>query len=78
MAEQKFKPGDVVQLKSGGPEMTVRGYKMIQPFDAPAYPSDTEVECEWFDDKNQRQKGTFNQDTLEAVPDVDDIEYPAG
>lgn len=52
--EQKFKTGDLVQLKSGGPCMTVRGY---EPADS------NEVVCEWFDG-NVRHEKAFNQDML--------------
>ena len=45
MSEQ-FKPGDVVQLKSGGPLMTVRGV------------SDSECLCEWFSDSTPK-KGSY-------------------
>ncbi len=61
---KKFQPGDVVQLKFGGPKMTVRGYKKIQPFDGQPYDSDTEVNCEWFDGDTIKY-GTFHHDTIE-------------
>jgi uncharacterized protein YodC (DUF2158 family) len=53
MAEQQLKVGDVVQLKSGGPAMTVSS---ITPGGA--------VECMWFDKKNERNFDTFPRDTL--------------
>jgi len=52
MADE-IKPGDVVQLKSGGPKMVVYD---IQP---EQYSSQPSVWCEWFDDKKQPQKGPF-------------------
>ncbi len=54
MAEHKFKIGDIVQLKSGGPSMTVRGY---EPVDS------DEVVCEWFDKTTFCSKA-FHQGTL--------------
>lgn len=54
MPEQKFKIGDEVQHKSGGPKMVVEGY---EPKDG------EEVICEWFD-KNTPQKKAFRQDVL--------------
>jgi uncharacterized protein YodC (DUF2158 family) len=55
MAEQ-WKEGDVVQLKSGGPIMTVETVANIQ--------GKTTVFCLWFD-KTQRISGTFPPGTLE-------------
>jgi uncharacterized protein YodC (DUF2158 family) len=43
-----FKPGDVVQLKSGGPVMTI---KFID--------EDGDVFCEWFDKKDELKAGRF-------------------
>jgi uncharacterized protein YodC (DUF2158 family) len=54
MIEQKFKIGDEVQHKSGGPKMVVKGY---EPKDG------EEVLCEWFD-KNTPHEKAFHQDTL--------------
>jgi len=53
----QFKPGDQVQLKSGGPVMTVVG------------DSDTtqgDVLCRWFDDKNVVQEHTFTDPELKT------------
>ena len=52
---EAFKIGDVVQLKSGGPIMTVSHLH-----DAGA------LECMWFDG-NQRRTATFKPDTLDTV-----------
>ena len=41
----EIKKGDIVQLKSGGPQMTVEGFKW-NPF-AGKYDTD-EVLCSWF------------------------------
>lgn len=59
MAEQ-FKIGDVVQLASGGPKMTVNyvdvGHK---PF---------KIWCLWFDRSEEVKKGEFSADSLRAIP----------
>lgn len=63
MAEQKFNIGDVVELKSGGPQMTVRGYE----------PADSqEITCEWFDKDRKLCSKSFHQDTLQKyiAPDL--------
>lgn len=73
---KKFKTGDVVQLKSGGPEMTVRGYETGINANLENYESDTEVVCEWFDDKNQVQQRSFDQDSLDSINDAGG--YPIG
>ena len=41
-----LKVGDVVRLKSGGPQMTVRSY----PYTMIYGKDDSMVECEWFDE----------------------------
>jgi uncharacterized protein YodC (DUF2158 family) len=53
----KFKPGDTVRLKSGGPLMTVAE---IEENDF--------VRCAWFDDKRLPQDKAF----LEAILEADD------
>lgn len=52
MTNQKFKTGDVVQLKSGGPWMTVVGVE------------DGEVSCTWFDKDNLLKSNEFDEETL--------------
>jgi uncharacterized protein YodC (DUF2158 family) len=52
MAEQKFKPGDVVELKSGGPAMTVAGEEEFG-----------ELMCTWFDGK-KKMDATFEPEQL--------------
>ncbi len=49
-----FKPGDTVQLNSGGPLMTVMAV------------SGAEVQCQWFDAKKVLQKETFLAVVLSA------------
>ncbi len=57
MAE--FRVGEVVQLKSGGPKMTVS---------SSGNDSDS-VECTWFDDDNKPQYFTFPASALVKVED---------
>jgi uncharacterized protein YodC (DUF2158 family) len=56
---QKFNAGDVVQLKSGGPVMTVDGYEN----DAYIGLSEDQVVCKWFS-KEVVQTSVFHHDTL--------------
>jgi len=51
-AENPWKEGDIVQLKSGGPAMTVAGTDMIG-----------KVICEWFVGTTQKSS-SFNAGTL--------------
>lgn len=53
MAEQKFKTGDDVVLKSGGPRMTVNKYV-----------SGDSIKCDWFNGSDFNSN-TFLQDQLE-------------
>lgn len=48
-----FKEGDVVQLKSGGPQMTVSETNGVGV-----------VLCIWFDSQNKLQEKAFNQSQL--------------
>jgi len=54
MADEAFKVGDVVMLKSGGPKMTV------------SFVSDESglIECTWFDKSGERKHDEFSPDTL--------------
>lgn len=62
--DKGFKPGDKVQLKSGGPTMTVD--KLItQGFESDKY------RCQWFSGSNLKQ-GYFAYDSLKKVDDVFD------
>jgi uncharacterized protein YodC (DUF2158 family) len=51
-----FKPGDVVQLNSGGPRMTVV-----------AVQSDGTLQCIWFHEDGKRGNGVFAQVALRAA-----------
>ena len=58
MAEQRaFKVGDIVKLKSGGPDMTVQ-----------SVPADPErpLTCQWFAGK-KLENGRFSVESLEPV-----------
>ena len=50
----EFKEGMIVQLKSGGPKMTVTNIK-------PEY-----IVCEWFFE-NKHERETFNPESLKVI-----------
>jgi len=52
---ETFKKGDVVKLKSGGPDMTVENVKV------------SKATCIWFVN-GAKKKDIFDVDTLELVP----------
>ncbi len=54
-----MKVGDVVVLKSGGPQMTVEEIE------------NNFVYCTWFDGQKERQKDSFSESTLEDVKEVE-------
>lgn len=54
-----LKVGDVVRLKSGGPEMTVRSY----PYPMHDGKDDSKAACEWFDEVGLH-KSVFKVDEL--------------
>ena len=56
-ANNQFKVGDVVKLKSGGPNMTVRS--------APEMPGQV-YQCQWFAGKKLEQ-GAFREESLETA-----------
>lgn len=59
----KFNPGDVVELKSGGPKMTVQGYSAV----GPGVPT-PEVRCKWFVN-TEAKSDKFHEDSLRKVPE---------
>ncbi|HGY9625432.1 TPA: DUF2158 domain-containing protein [Pseudomonas putida] len=61
---QKFKVGNVVQLKSGGPNMTVTD---AGPVDFRHSVREDLVSCKWFDGKSTLQSGRFQDAELELV-----------
>ena len=56
-----LRPGDVVRVKSGGPNMTV---KAVAPDGITGEPT---VWCEWFDKNHKSQNGTFSPSVLERL-----------
>lgn len=58
--ENKFSTGDIVKLKSGGPDMTVQG----EPDDMRIF-----YTCQWFAGKKLEQ-GRFPEESLEKVESV--------
>lgn len=65
--QEPFKPGDLVQLKSGSPIMTIN--KLA------ASDQDKGIECVWFDNTNAGPfYATFLESTLVAEPVYTDDE----
>jgi uncharacterized protein YodC (DUF2158 family) len=60
--KQKYKTGDIVQLKSGGPKMTVSQYQSLSLDDA------ANVQCTWFAG-SKHQAGWFPEDGLQPAKD---------
>ena len=58
----EFKPGDVVQLKSGGPKMTCT--------DAPDSTMNGRISCQWFAG-SKLEHGWFPPKSLVIVDDAD-------
>ena len=56
-----FERGDVVQLKSGGPTMTVSRTEFSEDLE------DIEVECWWFVG-TKREKAVYPPETLKKAP----------
>ena len=57
----RFRPGDLVRLKLGGPPMTVLGYR--------DYALARLCHCRWFDDRNQEVEEYFTDEELLAYED---------
>jgi uncharacterized protein YodC (DUF2158 family) len=56
--DNEFKVGDVVRLKSGGPNMTIEGIGKYGPV-----ASDDSANCVWFE-KTNRKQGVFELSTI--------------
>lgn len=57
MASENFQAGDRVQLKSGGPVMTIDSS------------NEGSWWCVWFDSKGEQKGGSFGSHMLAKVPD---------
>ena len=67
--EQKFKQGDIVELKSGGPKMTIETYPIPNGFLTHDGTYDySSAECVWFDG-TQQKRDTFMVDNLKVIKD---------
>lgn len=55
--EKKFKEGDIVCLKSGGPEMTVKSI------------DGGVIYCVWFDNQDKLHHESFFDNTIELAED---------
>jgi len=67
MAVRKFKAGDRVQQKSGGPVMEVIKYAMDHlPLGGETY-SDHHVVCAWYDENKEHHEQVFDQRALFEV-----------
>lgn len=63
MVVRKFKPGDRVQQKSGGPVMEVIHYEVEHKRLVGDFVSDQDVRCVWYGEEG-RETGVFDQRTL--------------
>jgi len=70
MEKQEFQVGDIVQLKSGGPSMTVDA--ILGPKDESSGPR---LRCYWFERNNlRRYEGEFSPEALApAEEELDDF-----
>lgn len=59
----EIKKGTIVELKSGGPEMTVTGFRWLPTKDE--YDKDY-INCKWFSNKEVKED-QFHVDTLKIV-----------
>lgn len=65
--KKQFKPGDRVQLKSGGPSMTVK--ELIPPNKHMG----GQYLCQWFNRENLKQ-GFFAQDSIQEVKELPEFD----
>lgn len=74
MIEQKFKIGDVVCLKSGGPDMTVSEFGEMPDFTIGGKETfNGYVVCQWFA-KDDIKQAHFHQDILELATSSYDLD----
>ncbi len=59
----KFSIGDIVQLKSGGPKMTIK--KVTEGFD------EEPIQCQWFSG-SKLQNGWFRPESIMRVDESDE------
>lgn len=67
MAQSKFKVGDIVTLKSGGPKMTINRIvsRTTSLFgEATTELEVNEIKVQWFNDKNEVVKAEFTEPQL--------------
>ena len=57
ITKEAFKPGDVVQIKSGGPAMTVIGYS--------EFVNNNSILCLWFTEAGELRNGVFFPEVLD-------------
>lgn len=65
----KFKSGDIVVLKSGGPKMTIHGIGEFA-FEEGAL-------CKWFNEKSELKEAVFDENSLEHYDRNRDPKVPA-
>lgn len=58
---QKYKVGDVVRLRSGGPTMTVANFGEYD------YEETGKYLCRWFGEKHKLEEQTFKEEEIELV-----------
>ncbi len=67
--ETKFKKGDVVRLKSGGPKMTISTIHTenhnFMTGEKTGNKEEPEYFVEWFDEKNLLKNATFKESVIE-------------
>jgi uncharacterized protein YodC (DUF2158 family) len=63
---QEFKSGDIVVLKSGGPSMTIEGFKTIVSLDGQERQDKSKVEVSWFE-SGKLFRETFDVAALEYL-----------
>ncbi|GAB3767228.1 YodC family protein [Spirosoma pomorum] len=68
----KFNLGDLVQLKSGGPAMTIGSCKTDFVEQGSLEKVGQIWTCQWFDG-NTLSKGDFHEDTIQSVDESSDF-----